>query len=124
MKAVGGSTTHSTEHHCAFNKHEFKIKSAYGSMPSTNSLDWPIALRRWSLGTPTRTKKSGVTRTNGIPGLPGNNNFKVLEAGAKKLGYKTVHTGNMAINSRRAMGADRACRSDSVSQGCKSGAKS
>ena len=25
----------------------------------------------------------GVTRTNGIPGLPGNNNFKVLDAGAK-----------------------------------------
>ncbi len=30
----------------------------------------------------------GVTRTNGIPGLPGNNNFKVLKAGADKLGYK------------------------------------
>jgi hypothetical protein len=42
----------------------------------------------------------GVTRTHGIPGLPGNNNFKVLEAGAKKLGYKEVHTGNMSINSQ------------------------
>ena len=30
----------------------------------------------------------GVTRTNGIPGLPGNNNFKVMDAGATKLGYK------------------------------------
>ena len=44
-------------------------------------------------------KNLGVTRTNGIPGLPGNNNFKVFEAGAKKLGYKNVHTGRMAINS-------------------------
>ncbi len=43
----------------------------------------------------------GVTRTNGIPGLPGNNNFKVLKAGAKKLGYKECHTGRMAINSGR-----------------------
>ena len=34
--------------------------------------------------------RMGVTRTHGIPGLPGNNNFKVLEAGAKKLGYKEV----------------------------------
>jgi hypothetical protein len=25
----------------------------------------------------------GVTRTNGIPGLPGNNNFKVMEADAE-----------------------------------------
>ena len=30
----------------------------------------------------------GVTRTGGRPGLPGNNNYKVFEAGAKKLGYK------------------------------------
>ena len=28
----------------------------------------------------------GVTRTNGIPGLPGNNNFKVMYTGAKRLG--------------------------------------
>jgi hypothetical protein len=33
-----------------------------------------------------------ILRTNGIPGLPGSNNIKVLEAGARKLGYKTVHT--------------------------------
>jgi choline dehydrogenase-like flavoprotein len=39
----------------------------------------------------------GVTRTNGIPGLPGNNNDKVLQEGATKLGYKEVHTGNMDL---------------------------
>ena len=61
--------------------------------------------------------RMGVTRTNGIPGLPGNNNFKVLEAGAKKLGYKEVHTGRMAINSRAARRArPRACRSASASR--------
>jgi hypothetical protein len=43
--------------------------------------------------------KLGVTRTGERAGLPGNNNFKVFEAGAKKLGYKEVHTGRMAINS-------------------------
>ena len=32
--------------------------------------------------------KMGVTRTGDRPGLPGNNNFKVFEAGANKLGYK------------------------------------
>lgn len=42
----------------------------------------------------------GVTRTHDIPGLPGNNNYKVMEAGARKLGYKQVHTGRMAINSQ------------------------
>ena len=48
----------------------------------------------------------GVTRTNGIPGLPGNNNFKVFYTGAKRLGYQKVHTGRMAINSQPR--ADRA----------------
>ena len=42
----------------------------------------------------------GVTRTNGIPGLPGNNNDKVLEKGAKAVGYTDVRTGRMAINSQ------------------------
>ena len=67
--------------------------------------------------------KMGVTRTNGIPGLPGNNNFKVLEAGAKKLGYKEVHTGNMAINSEPRDGRGSCQQIGFCFQGCKSGAK-
>ncbi|MEO1276529.1 MAG: GMC family oxidoreductase, partial [Pseudomonadota bacterium] len=63
------------------------------------------------------------TRTHGLPGLPGNNNFKVLEAGAKKLGYKDVHTGRMAINSQEG-GGRLACRQVGFCfQGCKYGAK-
>ena len=41
----------------------------------------------------------GVTGTHGIPRLPGSNNYKVLAAGAKRVGYKDFHSGNMAINS-------------------------
>ena len=67
--------------------------------------------------------RMGVTRTNNIEGLPGNNNFKVFKAGADKLGYKECHTGNMAINS-----ADRddrmGCQQTGFCfQGCKWGAK-
>src|SRR6478609_340661 len=67
--------------------------------------------------------KMGVTRTNGIPGLPGNNNFKVMEAGAKKLGYKEVHTGRMAINSEPRDGRGSCQQIGFCFQGCKSGAK-
>ena len=65
----------------------------------------------------------GVTRTNGIPGLPGNNNFKVIYTGAKRLGYQQVHTGHMAINSQPR--ADRpSCQQIGFCfQGCKSSAK-
>jgi choline dehydrogenase-like flavoprotein len=65
----------------------------------------------------------GVTRTTGIPGLPGNNNFKVFNAGAKKLGYSDVHTGNMAINSQPRDGRGRCMQLGFCFQGCKSGAK-
>src|SRR5205814_1868574 len=98
VKAVGGSTTHWAGASLRFDVHEFKTKSTYGSVPGANLLDWPITLAEMEPWYAKAENKMGVTRTNGIPGLPGNNNFKVLEAGAKKLGYKSVHTGNMAIN--------------------------
>ena len=67
--------------------------------------------------------KMGTTGTNGIPRLPGNNNYKVLEAGAKKLGYKEVHTGNMSINSEPRNGRGSCLQIGFCFQGCKSGAK-
>src|SRR5947208_13092101 len=67
--------------------------------------------------------KMGVTRTNRIPGLPGNNNVKRMESGAKKLGYKEVHTGRMAINSEPRDGRGPCQQIGFCFQGCKSGAK-
>jgi choline dehydrogenase-like flavoprotein len=67
--------------------------------------------------------KMGTTRTNGIPGLPGNNNFKVMESGARKLGYKEVHTGRMSINSQPRDGRGACQQIGFCFQGCKSGAK-
>ena len=112
VKAVGGSTTHWAGASLRFGEHEFKIKSTYGGIAKANLLDWPITLADMEPWYAKAEDKMGVTRTNGIPGLPGNNNFRVLEAGARKLGYKEVHTGNMAINSRaprrtRRLPADR-----------------
>ena len=123
VKAVGGSTTHWAGASLRFDEHEFKIKSAYGGMPGANLLDWPITLAEMEPYYAKAENKMGVTRTNGIPGLPGNNNFKVMEAGAKKLGYKTVHTGNMAINSEPRDGRGSCQQIGFCFQGCKSGAK-
>src|SRR5260370_38888858 len=67
--------------------------------------------------------KLGVTGTNEIPRLPGNNNYKVLAAGAKKLGYKEFHTGNMAINSQPRDGRGSCQQIGFCFQGCKSGGK-
>ena len=123
VKAVGGSTTHWAGASLRFDEHEFRVKSTYGSLPGANLLDWPVTLAEIEPWYAKAENKMGVTRTNGIPGLPGNNNFKVLEAGAKKLGYKTVHTGNMAINSQPRDGRGACQQIGFCFQGCKSGAK-
>ena len=100
VKAVGGSTVHWAGASLRFQEHEFKVKSTYGEVAGANLLDWPITLAEMEPYYERAEDKMGVTGTHGIPRLPGNNNFRVLAAGAKKLGYKEFHTGNMAINSQ------------------------
>ncbi|RTL94425.1 GMC family oxidoreductase [Ancylobacter rudongensis] len=123
VKAVGGSSVHWAGASLRFQEHEFKTRTTYGDLDGANLLDWPITLAELEPWYAKAEDRMGVTRTNGIPGLPGNNNFKVFEAGAKKIGYKEVSTGRMAINSEPR--ADRgACQQIGFCfQGCKSGAK-
>ena len=65
----------------------------------------------------------GVTRTGDLPGLPGNNNYKVFEKGAKALGYTDVDTGHMAINSVDYDDRLPCQQTGFCFQGCKWGAK-
>ena len=64
-----------------------------------------------------------VTRRNGNPGMPASNHFKVMYAGAKKIGYKRVHTNYMAINTRPADERGFCIQQGFCVQGCKTGAK-
>ncbi|WGD28467.1 GMC family oxidoreductase [Ancylobacter sp. WKF20] len=123
VKAVGGSSVHWAGASLRFQEHEFKTRTTYGDLDGANLLDWPITLSELEPWYAKAEDRMGVTRTNGIPGLPGNNNFKVFEAGAKKVGYQEVSTGHMAINSQPR--ADRgSCQQIGFCfQGCKSGAK-
>ncbi len=123
VKAVGGTTTHWAGASIRFQPHEWKAKTTYGDVKGANLLDWPIDSDEMAPWYDLAEKKLGVTRTNGLPGLPACNNYKVFEAGAKKLGYKEVHTGRMAINSQDY--DDRiACQQTGFCfQGCKWGAK-
>jgi choline dehydrogenase-like flavoprotein len=123
VKAVGGSTTHWAGASLRFEEHEFKTRTTYGALPGANLLDWPITLAELEPYYDRAEKKMGVTGTNGIPRLPGNNNYKVLANGAKKLGYKEFHSGNMAINSQPRDGRGACQQIGFCFQGCKSGAK-
>ncbi|EYD73834.1 GMC family oxidoreductase [Limimaricola hongkongensis] len=123
VKAVGGTTTHWAGASLRFQPHEWKAATTYGKVQGANLLDWPIDAEEMAPWYDLAEKKLNVTRTNGNPGLPGNNNYKVFEAGAKALGYEKVHTGRMAINSTD--NSDRLpCQQTGFCfQGCKWGAK-
>ena len=122
-KTVGGTTLHWAGASLRFQEHEFKARQTYGAVDGANLLDWPIGLSDLAPYYERAEDKLGVTRTHGIPGLPPSNNYKVFEAGAKKIGYREVHTGRMAINSRPRDGRN-ACRQVGFCfQGCRYAAK-
>ena len=121
-KTVGGSTVHWAGASLRIQPHEFKARTTYGDIAGASLLDWPLDYEELAPYYAKAEDKLGVTRTNDIPGLPGNNNFKVFYNGATRVGYK-ASTGRMAINSRPR--ADRASclQLGFCFQGCKSGAK-
>ncbi len=123
VKAVGGSTVHWAGASLRFQDHEWKALTNYGAVPGANLLDWPIDGAEMAPWYAMAEDRMGVTRTNNIPGLPGNNNFKVMKAGADKLGYTQCNTGRMAINSEPRDGRGACQQIGFCFQGCKSGAK-
>ncbi|MCF6101530.1 GMC family oxidoreductase [Mesorhizobium muleiense] len=123
VKAVGGSTTHWAGASLRFQEHEFKTLSTYGKLEGANLLDWPITLAELEPYYAKAEDKLGVTLTSNIPGLPGNNNFKVMKAGADMLGYRECHTGRMAINSEPRDDRNACQQTGFCFQGCKWGAK-
>ncbi len=123
VKAVGGSTVHWAGASLRFQPHEWKARTTYGHVAGANLLDWPIDADEMDPWYAAAEDKMGVTLTNGIPGLPGNNNYKVFEAGAKALGYSQVSTGRMAINSQPRDGRPACIQLGFCFQGCKSYAK-
>ena len=122
-KTVGGTTMHWTGTSLRMQPHEMRARSNYGVVPDTNLADWPFdydALEPWY---DEAEDRMGVTGTHGIERLPGNNNYKVMEAGARKLGYTQVNTNNVAINSGPRDGRPGCLQLGFCTAGCKVGAK-
>jgi len=122
-RTVGGTTVHWTGATPRLRRYEMRARTTYGDVPGTSLADWPIEyeeLKRWYQAA---EKRLGVTRRNGNPGMPASNNFKVMYAGARRLGYKRVHTNYLAINSRARDGHGFCIQQGFCVQGCKVGAK-
>jgi choline dehydrogenase-like flavoprotein len=122
-KTVGGTTVHWTASTPRLQPWELRAKTEYGGVAGTSVIDWPLPYEELLRYYEIAERRLGVTRRNGMPGLPASNNFKVMYAGAKKLGYTRVHTGHMAINSRVFDGRGFCIQQGFCVQGCKMGAK-
>lgn len=124
VKGVGGSTMHWSGLALRFMAHEFKTRSTYGHVPGANVLDWPISYEELAPYYEIAERKMGVagTKASGLPPMPPNNHYKVIEAGARKIGYKDI-VRPVASNTRPHDGRPACQQIGYCMQGCKIGAK-
>lgn len=117
-KTVGGTTMHWTASCPRMQEHEFKALSTYGPQENVNLVDWPLTLEDLEPYYDRAEDKMGVTGTHGIERLPGNNNYKVLAAGASAVGYTNIDTNNVAINSKARSGRPPCLQLGFCTSGC------
>jgi choline dehydrogenase-like flavoprotein len=122
-KTLGGTTVHWTGATPRLRPWELRARSTYGDIPGAALIDWPISYAELLPYYERAERRMVTTRRNGVPGLPASNNFKVMYNGAKRIGYRHVHTGYMAINTRPADGRALCIQQGFCVQGCKTGAK-
>jgi choline dehydrogenase-like flavoprotein len=124
-KTVGGTTVHWSGVALRFQRHEWRPRSTYGELPGASLIDWPTTHEEMQPWYDHAEKKMGVAGSSqtGLPRLPGNNNYKVMAYGARKLGYRHVQTPNIAINSQPYDGRPACLQIGFCNSGCAIGAK-
>lgn len=122
-KTVGGTTVRWSGITPRFQDHEFKPLSTYGKLDDTTAIDWPITLEELAPYYDKAEYLMGVSGTHGMPPSAETNEYKVLKAAAKKVGYKEYTSTRAAINSVARDGRP-ACRQIGFCwSGCAIGAK-
>ena len=122
-KTLGGTTVHWTGASPRIRSWEVRARTTYGAVPGTSLIDWPLDYTELERFYELAEKRLVVTRRQGNPGLPASSHFKVMYHGAKRIGYKHVHTGNLAVNSQPADERGLCIQQGFCVQGCKTGAK-
>lgn len=124
VKAVGGSTVHWSGVALRFQEHDFHTRSIYGRVEGANVLDWPITLAELAPYYELAEKKMGVagSAASGLPPMPESNQYKVVAAGARKIGYQKIIR-PVASNSAPYDGRPGCQQIGFCMQGCKIGAK-
>ena len=122
-KTVGGTTMRWSGVSPRFLAHEFRALTTYGAMEDTTLIDWPISLKEIEPYYDKAEAKMGISGTNGLPPSAENNNFKVLKAAARRIGYKDITSSHIAINSTAYDGRPGCRQIGFCNEGCAIGAK-
>jgi choline dehydrogenase-like flavoprotein len=122
-KTVGGTTVRWSGMTPRIQAHEFKPLTTYGLLDDTSTIDWPLTLEELAPYYVRAESNMGVTGTGDIPLYPEANNYKVLHAGATKLGYREITTRHIAINPVARDGRPGCQHLGFCHSGCKIGAK-
>ena len=124
VKGVGGSTIHWAGVALRFKPYEFRMRSEAGNIAGANMSDWPVSYEELEPYYTQAEKQMGVTGdSSGMPYHKWNNNFKVLAAGARRIGYTKLRSGPMAINTQPYDGRGQCMQAGFCMQGCRFGAK-
>lgn len=115
---VGGTTLRWTGTSLRFKAYELRARSTYGHLENANLADWPIELPELEPYYERAEARMGVTGRNGVPYLPAANNFKVMAAGARRIGYRDISTAHIAINPAPFDGRERCTQMGFCSSGC------
>ena len=123
-KAVGGTTNFWGAITPRIMPYEFKPKTTYGNIPEANLLDWPISYEEIEPYYDLAERKMGVagSKASGMPPLPKTNKYKLVEFGARKIGYRDIGQ-PQAINSVVYDGRPACQQIGFCYSGCKIGAK-
>jgi choline dehydrogenase-like flavoprotein len=123
-KTVGGTTMRWSGVSPRIQEHEFRALSTYGQFDSgTTLIDWPLTLGELEPYYDKAEQKMGISGTHGIPPSAETNNYKVLKAGAKRVGYREISSTRMAINPVARAGRPGCQQLAFCNSGCAIGAK-
>lgn len=123
-KTVGGTTMRWSGATPRFQEHELKALTTYGQFDGgTTLIDWPMTLDELAPYYDKAEDKMGVSGTHGIPPSAETNNYKVLAAGGKRIGYKEITSSRMAINPQARNGRPGCQQISFCNSGCAIGAK-
>ena len=122
-KTVGGTTMRWSGMTPRFRDFELRARSTYGSLGGTNLLYWPLTLEELLPYYDRAEDKMGVSGTHDMPPSFETSNYKVMKAGAKRIGYREITSRHTAINSVARDGRPACLQIGFCWDGCAVGAK-